>query len=79
MYGLSTFVFYEAKPTLGAFITIETTNVISPVIIPVSLPQWVIDHQSNRTQQQRQAPSTTYPQLNPNIYVWANQGSSKTY
>jgi len=31
-------MFYKAKHTLGAFTTVETTNVISPVITPISSP-----------------------------------------
>jgi hypothetical protein len=37
----STKMFYEAKHALGALITIETTNVISPIITLVSPPQKV--------------------------------------
>jgi hypothetical protein len=35
----STKTFYEAKNTLGAFTTIEITNVISLIVTPISLPQ----------------------------------------
>jgi hypothetical protein len=37
----STKIFYETKHTLGAFKTIETTNVISLIIIPISPPRRV--------------------------------------
>jgi hypothetical protein len=33
--------FYRAKHTLGAFIIVQTTNALSPVITLISPPQWV--------------------------------------